>query len=207
MCTLILLGVSETICFDSGRQLWQKHIQICHQIHPVAVTSTTLPNPCQSMLVRPASKVTRVPAWTVARFQLIHPLTGSNLFLIFPYLFMGFFNTLIHAPALFSGLNVSSPSLVFTTPWYLQRSQLHHFLPSFCYTRQPFPEHFWSPSLCFFSPSTFLLNHSHIIPVSSNVNSILPCCAMGKAFHRSRGMKITVKSCIKPYHCLILHED
>lgn len=40
-------------------------------------------------------------------------LTGGHLFIIFPYLFLGFSNTLVPAPALCSGLDVSSPLLVF----------------------------------------------------------------------------------------------
>ena len=109
MRMLILLGVSESICFDSGHQFGQEHTQLCHQIHAAALTSTTLLNPCQSRPVRPALEVTRVPGSTTACFQVTCPLTSSSLFLIFPYLVMGFFNKLILAPALLSGWNVSSP--------------------------------------------------------------------------------------------------
>jgi len=103
---LILLGVSESICFDSGHQFGQEHTQLCHQIHAAALTSTTLLNPCQSRPVRPALEVTRVPGSTTACFQVTCPLTSSSLFLIFPYLVMGFFNKSILAPALLSGWNV-----------------------------------------------------------------------------------------------------
>lgn len=60
-------------------------------------------------------------------------LTGSHLLLISPYLFLGFSSTMVPAPALCSGSDVSSPLLVFT---YLQRSQFHCFLPSFSLTKQ-----------------------------------------------------------------------
>lgn len=82
-------------CFHSGDQHLQEHTQLCRQIHPVDVTSTTLPNPCQKHAGQAslAGDESLPQTWHSS-----NPLTGSNFCLISAYLSTDFFITSILAP-------------------------------------------------------------------------------------------------------------
>lgn len=135
----------------------------------------SLPNPCQkhSGQASLTGGESLLQPWHPS-----NPLTGSNFCLISAYLSTDFFNTSILAP------NYVQAGMAFSFS-----GVYYPALPSFCQTKQPFPEYPCGPSPCSFHPSSFLLNHSHIqhLKTQGLFSHIVPL----EGLCNSRGMRTT----------------